>query len=305
MAQASGGRTVKNVNELQDALKAAKSGHVIVLAPGIYPAFSIHNLSFDEPVILTGAGAILQGVTVFGCTGLGFQGLSFQGDPDRLADGLLIRQSKRISVEGCEFQKLMYGIGHLNSADLRVEKNRFLNLRSDGMRGGGSSRLSIIGNHFTNFHPKMQADGRGDHPDAIQFWTVNTTTSAEDILVQNNLVERGDGLTIQGVFLGDDHHGKLPYIRPKLLDNVIVGGAWNGVTIGGGVDIEVARNVCLAFPDQGCRVRVQNVATGVVSDNQASDFVFDNMGKVKLTRNVRLAPARDRGVAFMRAREKI
>ncbi|WP_162257180.1 right-handed parallel beta-helix repeat-containing protein [Phenylobacterium sp. Root700] len=293
------------MSELQAALKAARGGETIFLAPGMYPAFIISSLSFDKTVTITGAGALLHGVVVAECRGLRFLKLNFQGDPQENANGILIRRSREIVVENCEFQNLMHGIGHLASASVSIKGNKFFNIRSDGVRGGGSSRVSILGNHFSSFHPQMRADGKGDHPDAIQFWTTNTTVSAEDIVIQGNLIERGAGLTMQGVFLRDESGGDLPYIRPKVLDNVVIGGAWNGVTIGGGVDVEVARNICLAFPDEGCRVRVSRARGGSVRDNQASDFVFSDLSNVQLVRNAKLAAVKDGGAAFMKARARI
>lgn len=296
---------VSTSDELVAALKRANGGETIRLAPGVYPGFSVSNLKFAQPVTVMGEDAVVQGkTTIYGCSNLTLDGLFFRGDPDRDSDCLLLRESNRLTVRGCEFQGAMCGIGHLNNTDLRIERNRFVDLRSDGMRGGGSSRVAIIDNHFSSFHPRMRADGRGDHPDAIQFWTSNTKAAAEDILIQRNVIERGSGSTVQGIFVGDESGGKLPYLRVRILDNVVIGGAWNGVAIGSGSDIEIARNVCLAFPDEGCRIRVQNVMSGVVSDNQASDFVFMNNGRVTLSRNKKLGAVNDGGAAFMRAREK-
>jgi len=296
---------VSTSDELVAALKRADGGETIRLAPGVYPGFSVSNLKFAQAVTVVGEDAVIQGkATIYGCSNLTFNGLFFRGDPDRDSDCLLLRESSGLTVRDCEFQGSMCGIGHLNNTDLKIERNRFVNLRSDGMRGGGSSRVTIVDNHFSSFHPRMRADGRGDHPDAIQFWTSNTKASAEDILIQRNVIERGDGSTVQGIFVGDESGGKLPYRRVRILDNVVIGGAWNGVAIGSGSDIEIARNVCLAFPDEGCRVRVQNVTSGVVVDNEASDFVFMNNGRLTLSRNKKLGAVNDRGAAFMRARQK-
>lgn len=294
---------VSSSDELVAALKVAKGGEVIRLAPGSYSGFTVSNLKFPQPVTVLADSALVQGkTTVYGCENLAIAGVRFSGDPDRDSDCLLIRESRHVAVRGCEFQGALCGIGHLNNRDLRFEGNRFSNLRSDGIRGGGSSRVQIIGNHFASFHPRTRADGRGDHPDAIQFWTSNTKTSAEDILIQGNLIERGEGKTVQGIFVGDESGGELPFVRVRILENVVIGGAWNGIAIGGGIDVEVVRNVCLAFPDEGCRVRVQNVSEGIVSDNQASDFVLVNLQKVKLSRNKKVAAVRDQGAAFMRSR---
>lgn len=296
---------VASSDELTNVLKKLQGGETIHLAAGVYEQFSVSRLRFNEPVNIIGEGATIEGkTTVFGCKNLTITGLRFKGDPDRDSDCLLIRESEAISVHACQFEGAVCGIGHLNNKKLRFERNSFVNLRSDGIRGGGSSNVEITNNHFLSFHPRMRADGRGDHPDAIQFWTSNTKASTEDILIQGNVIERGQGSTVQGIFVGDESRGKLPYVRVRILDNVVVGGAWNGIAISSGVDIEIARNICLAFADEGCRLRVQNVTNGVVIDNQASDFVFVNTGAVKLVRNKRLRAATDGGAAFMRARSR-
>ena len=58
----------------------------------------------------------------------------------------------------------------------------------DGVRGTGSSFVTIASNTFTDFRPNST-----DHPDAIQFWTYGSTASATDIVIKDNVFTRGTG----------------------------------------------------------------------------------------------------------------
>ncbi|PND70702.1 calcium-binding protein, partial [Escherichia coli] len=66
----------------------------------------------------------------------------------------------------------------LDSVGVTVRGNYFHDLRSDGVRGGGVSDIVVSDNLFTNFRPAF-----GDHPDAIQFWTLNQPNSASAITI--------------------------------------------------------------------------------------------------------------------------
>ena len=288
---------------LVSALKAAKAGDVVQLAGGDYSAVTLSGLKFNGTVTVTsqdpGNIAVLNGMTVKNCEGLTFQGLDFQVDPagkdypykitsssnitldgvrvhgslnDDVHDdqsGLQIRNSQDITIVNSEFEQLQNGISQLDNDGLTISNNYFHHIRTDGIRGGGSDHLVFSNNYFTDFHPV-----EGDHPDAIQLWTSNTTESATDITITGNVVVRGEGGAIQGIFLRDQVGG-LPYTNVTITGNLVVGGLTQGIGVNGARNALIDNNVVVGLPDQRSSIMMTNVE-GVVSNNTGTHLVVNS-----------------------------
>lgn len=290
--------TVNSSTALVSALKAAQSGDVIKLAAGNYASFSVSNLNFSGAgVTITSADptheAKLNGFGINASSGLTFQGLelvvnpavatsyqvlkssninldnlnvhgSLDGNAQNDTGGILIRESKNVVVSNSEFHELGYGLAHQDDSGLTVKGNQFHDIRLDGVRGGGTSHITIANNYFTNFQPQA-----GDHGDAIQFWTSNTTASAIDINVTGNVITRGAGNSMQGVFLRDES-GTLPYQNVTITDNLVVGAMNNGIMVAGAQHVTIANNVVSALTDQKSGITVQRVDDVTLLNNKAS-----------------------------------
>jgi hypothetical protein len=276
---------------LPAALAMARPGDVVKLPAGAYPPAKLQNLSFDPPVTVIGPGAVIQGLELRGVTGLTFRGLDFAAPPnkpypfviytsknlvfdadtfhgyDTVSAGLLIRNSSFVTVRHSEFSHLATGINHIDDVDLLFDSNNFHDIQVDGVRGGGSSRVTVKDNHFTDFYSKP-----GDHSDAIQFWTTNTKASATDIAIIGNVFQRGAGLVIQGIFLRDEI-GTLPFQRVEITGNTILGGMYNGIAVVGGKDVVIAHNTVIGFRDMQSWIRVQG-AGFTLSHNKANSYVI-------------------------------
>src|SRR6185437_8891671 len=249
---------VSTAAQLSAALASAHAGDTILLASGTYSGLVLKNVHFSSAVTITSADlahpATITDLIVNSCSGLTFSNLevdessstvtnpfqilsssniqlshlwihgSLDNNPSDDPAGLFIRNSDHITVSGCEFEQLWHGAGFLDSNYLQFTRNSFHDIRSDGIRGGGSSFVTISDNSFTDFFPNFAA---GDHPDAIQFWTTNTTASAHDITITDNVISRGTGAAVQGIFLRDQV-GNLPYENVSITGNMLVGTAFNG-----------------------------------------------------------------------------
>jgi Ca2+-binding RTX toxin-like protein len=320
---------VKDSAGLVSALKVAKAGDVIQLQAGTYAPTAITGAKFDGAVTITSqdptAMAKLTGLMVKDSQGLTFRGLEFvvdgakadypfqvlgskninldalnvhgslDGNPLNDAAALMIRNSTNVTVTNSEFHELRHGIAHLDSNGLRIEDNHFHDIRTDGVRGGGSSDVTIKGNYFTDFHA-----GEGDHPDAIQFWTTNTTKSATNIVVQDNVVLRGDGDPIQGVFFRDQVGG-LPFTDVKIIDNLIVGGMYNGITLNSGKNLVLTGNVVSGLPDQKSWISVVNSEGVSMAGNKATAYNTDGATIVTRSGDTTIATPTDGGKALQAA----
>ncbi len=320
---------VKDSAGLVSALKVAKAGDVIQLQAGTYAPAAITGAKFDGQVTVTsqdpGAMAKMTGLMVKDSQGLTFRGLEFvvdgakadypfqvlgskninldalnvhgslDGNPLNDAAALMIRNSANVSVRNSEFHELRHGIAHLDSNGLRIADNEFHDIRTDGVRGGGSSDVIISGNYFTDFHA-----GEGDHPDAIQFWTTNTTKSASNIVVQDNVVLRGSGDAIQGIFFRDQVGG-LPFTNVKIIDNLVMGGLYQGISVNGGKNVEVSGNTVSGLPDQKSWVALINTDGASLSGNTATDYLVDGATNVTRLGDKVVATPTDGGKALQAA----
>lgn len=313
---------VSTTAALNTALKAAKAGDTILLSTGTY-ALTATKLNFASDVTIASADAsrpaALTSIAVTDTTGLTMRDLelkatpaagsnsfrvtdsedihfmrvsvhgSLDGDPRGDMNGLLIRGSRNVSVEDSEFQDLGHGISHLNSSLVTIARNEFHHLKVDGVRGGGSSDVTITANLFRDFHP-----GGADHPDAIQFWTTNTTTIARNIVITDNAFIRGDGAPVQGIFLRDQE-GDLPYEKVLISGNVVAGATYNGIMVNGARDVTVTDNLVQGFSDRKSWIRLQDVSTATVSGNSTSHLIFETSINVTTLANTTLALATDDG----------
>ncbi|MBL8556278.1 MAG: right-handed parallel beta-helix repeat-containing protein [Phenylobacterium sp.] len=320
---------VSDAAALAAALRAAQPGDVIALAAGRYDDVAISKLTFaGAGITITSqdsrSPAEISGLNVQNSGGITFRGLTLLADPDdgaipnlvsgseRIAfdrvyfhgslngdptddvGGLQIRGSADVSVTHSTFEQLYWAISHLDDTRLTISDNEFHDLRMDGVRGGGSSNVTIARNSFRDFHIKD-----GDHGDVIQFWTTNTTASAHDILVEDNIFSRGDGYYVQGICLRDENGG-LPYERVIIRGNILVGSTYNAITVDHAVDVAVENNTVQALLDRNSYIRLTRIDGLTVDDNATMRLTILESSDVSETGRVILAPVAD-GAAALRA----
>lgn len=305
--------SVSSTAALLSALRSAKSGDVIKLAAGNYSNVSLSNLQFNGNVTIQSADknrpAVLSDLTLNNVRNLTVQDIEVAANPakgdnpikvlsstnivmDRMnvhgtlnndssddVAGMLIRNSNSVTVKNSEFQELSFGLGHLDSNGLIFTGNNFHDIRSDGIRGGGSSNVLIAENHFSDFYPIG-----ADHPDAIQFWTTGTTRDVSNIVVRNNVIERGEGRQMQGIFLGNEINKT--YSNVSITDNLLIGTGYNGIAVSGGKNIVIDNNDIVSIEGSRSWVRLTNVDNGRVSNNAAIDFLYTGVRGVARSNNL-------------------
>ena len=291
--------TARSLLSLTLAMKTARPGATIVLAPGSYGQVSLSDLSFDAPVTLIAKDVELSGLVLNKVSGLRIVGVTVAiEDPTaggRLAindsrnirisemsarglprgQGLFLIRSSNIRVDKSRFEGFRNGVAHSGCYDVAIEGNTFLRLGSDGVTGAGTSRLLIKDNDFADFAPTP-----GAHPDAIQIFTKGTTSSAEDISIIGNRIRRGSGGIPQGIFI-TDQVGTLPYRRVVIRDNIIEGAMHNGIAVSHAEDVEVSGNSVQPYDDMNSRINITRVTRGQAFNNRYWKLVpTDNQGVV-------------------------
>jgi len=270
--------SVSTTKDLLTALSKAASGDTITLATGTYANVTLANLKFASAVTITSANpdkpAILTDLMVKNSSGLtfsklelseltpskmfGFQivgsnaitldKLDVHGLPNvgsgQEGSPLMVRNSTGITITNSAFHDAQTGVSILDNKGLTITNNSFSNLSVDGIHGGGDSNVLIAQNSFTNFHPNPNY-----HPDAIQLWTTNTTASASNITIDSNLITRGTGDPIQGIFISDQV-GNLPFQNVTITNNAVLGALYNGIAIKGVDSGTVTGNTVIGYTDQ-------------------------------------------------------
>jgi Ca2+-binding RTX toxin-like protein len=314
--------------ELLAAAKLAQPGDEIRLAAGQYSGVALKGILPAGNVTITSADpanpAVFSDLMVSGSSNLTianvkmlvpsnsftwyhFQILSssnikvvdtvFDGPgmtPVQSTTGLIVRNSTNVSVDSSEFKNLVFGVAFFDNKGVSVTNSVFHDIRTDGIRGGGNSQVNYSFNFFTEFHPAT-----GEHADAIQFWTTNTTAPTSDINIVGNTIVRGaTGSAIQGIFFRDELM-TMPYSNVTVKDNIVIGGAYNSITLDGVISGTATGNSVIAFPDQDAWIRTQNTTDQLVlSGNTAFKYVTQFN---ELVDNSTTAAVTDGGLAAMQA----
>jgi Ca2+-binding RTX toxin-like protein len=297
--------TASNAAELTAALRSAQGGDTILLSAGTYSGLSLQNLNFDTAVTIrsadpshlavisdftlsaskglafntldfTAASSTVDGYAfrVSSSTNISFDSLSVHGSMDGNAandeNGFLIRDSSGVSVTNSDFQQLYTAINHLDDNGLKFSGNVIHEIRMDGIRGGGSSNVEVTGNRFYNFHAQT-----GDHDDAIQFWTVGAKAASSNVVVTDNVIVRGSGDPIQGIFI--EAGGDMPLTGIRIINNSVTGGMYNAIHVWEGKDVLISGNTVTAYQDMQSWIRVEHGVGITLQDNSAYTYILKDL----------------------------
>lgn len=312
------------------AIKAAKGGEVLILAPGAYGPITIKGQVNAGMVTITGEGAKLLGLDLQKSEGFRFSGLEFDAGasgayvfrvsasrdvhfdhlhvhgPDAATFAGLKTPPSGISfLNGCEDVSITDSeFHHLNRAcggsgdRVVIARNDLHDLRTDGMMWSDTRDIWIVDNTIRDLTPSA-----GGHPDGIQFMTTGTSRASENILIARNVLDRGQGAAFQGIFLGDEV-GSLPFKNVRILDNLLIGTGYNGIAVGHGENVELERNELLSFEGKTNKtwILIKNTKGLVSRDNQAIELAYNGVTGLVDEGNVKNQPALDGGLAALAAR---
>lgn len=315
---------VSSAEALTSALRSAQAGDTVYLASGTYSATTLLGFNFGgEGVKVVSADASnpaeLLGLKVTQSSGMTFKGVvlkdvdattdyDFQvkdssrivfdnvklvgqaGDAGYTSNPFMIRSSTDITVRNSDVSHVRYGINMLNNSGVTIANNNFQDIRTDGVRGGGNSNILITGNKFTDFKPAV-----GDHPDAIQFWTTNQTTISSNITITNNVVTRGNGAPMQGIFMRDEST-TLPYTNVVISGNVVLGGLYNGIAVSNASGLKITNNIVAGYSDQKSWISVNNAADW--SGNGAQLYMLNGKQITTPLGNLSLSAVTDGGTSL-------
>ena len=318
---------VRDTPQLVMVLRQSRGGQRILLAPGEYAPFALRGIAPPTELVITSQDparrAVLTGVNLRDGANLTFRNVVLRSSGKAVQEDFLFRGMRKLTISNilasgragpvglaedkimqlrectdaaisrAEFTNAVIALSLLDTNGVSVTSSYLHGLRMDAIRGGGNSNVLIAYNHITDFSPKA-----GDHPDGIQFWTRRQKVAAHDIRIAGNVIHRGSGKPMQGIFMRDET-SSLPYRDVGIQDNIVIGGMFNGIAVLSETNsLTLKSNVVAAYPDMKSWIRVNDHAT--LRDNSSPIYLIGNK-RAKVVRNNRIVPVRaDAGAAALK-----
>ena len=289
--------TVGSVSDLNAALKSAHAGDTILLKAGTYDGVGIYGFNYNGAVTIQSAdpthqavinnldieqssgiaiknvnvevtGTTANAVMVGTSSHISLDGLTIYGTSTTLTGtGVFVRNSNDVTLSNSDISQLGSGVGHLDDSGLTILNNNIHNIEADGIIGGGSSHVTVSGNTFSDFHTAA-----GDHPDAIQFFGGDLASSpSTDILVSNNVITRGDGSIIQGIFVENTSN-------IVITGNAMAGTMTNGIAVSASPNTLISGNFLDGFTDMGTEIVTRGASANVTVVGNTTQGVLNYAG---------------------------
>ena len=234
--------------ELAAAIASARPGDRLVLARGEFAPLNITDRTFPTPITIEASAATIDGVTIRGSRGITIIGGTVRTDPAQTFV-IAVDFSKNITLSGIRVTGGRIGITVSRSQDVKVQKNDFDGVRSDGVNIAMSQRVLIEDNLCHNFNPiqaTYDAAGKlvkdGDHPDCVQGWSNPRYPPTADITIVGN---KGSGF-MQGIFFGNPGQGG--FDRLIVRNNEFTLSAFNGIVLAEARNSVVRDNIVRTAP---------------------------------------------------------
>lgn len=133
------------------------------------------------------------------------------------AQGVIIRSSAGIVLEGNTLGKLSHGVTIKDSHDVQIVDNDIRALQCDGIRVAGVDGLLIAGNHL---HDMIGSTHEYNHDDMIQIWGTGITVNNQNITIRENILDCGNGARYQMIF----GHNEMFEANGLTFSNILVEG---------------------------------------------------------------------------------
>lgn len=238
-------------------------------------------------------------LSILGGSGLRVEGVTFTGDPvsfrPELEAALTVRKASDVTIASSRIEGFRNGVALRDSSRIVITGNAIRRMQTDGIRAAGVRDLRIARNVIASFTPAPR-----DHPDGVQLWSRNPQEASENIVIEENLILKGQGMPIQGIFLRAAPNA--PFRNVTIRANMVVGQRWNGIAVMGADTVAVSANAILPMSGQMSWLRLASCTNAIANGNQAGRFVVN--ADVRQTGNVLtgLAPATESAIRQWRAR---
>jgi hypothetical protein len=131
--------------------------------------------------------------------------------------GVQVRDTNGFTFEGNEVSNFFQGVSVGRSQNISIRDNDLHHNQGDGLKLSEVKGITIENNWFHDFLGTSQDI---NHSDYIQFFTANTTSSSENIVIRGNLLAKGEYAS-QSIFIRDDL-GDANASSPTRFKNVLI-----------------------------------------------------------------------------------
>jgi len=312
---------VNNQAELDAAIKSAKGGETILLAPGTYPSIYLYSVNpaanvtiqSQDPNNKAVIGSVKMNLSsnitlkdldvlntvkpanpdapvnqILGSRSITIDGVKFSGgtgDPSNASGmGMSLLNVSGIKVINSSFDHYVVGMAVKGGTDVLVQNNYFRDNRRDHADFAEMTNVTIDSNRFEGLYPLD-----GEHPDAIQFMTGGASIGNTNVMITNNVIMQGAGRGSQGILMGEEA-GNRPYKNVTIQNNLVyLTGFYHGISIMNAEGVKIDSNTVLSVADEKSTwIRVENVS-GSVTNNVTDQVLLGGTNTVTTSRNVELA----------------
>lgn len=256
---------------------------------------NVSNLAFEGVKfdLVTSSAGNFTPFKVDNSSNIAFRNASFDGAlVEGLGEkqGLLVTDSKNITVEGSEFFNFWYGAGFHDVENLTFRGNNLHDMAYDATRFSNIAVGLIEDNRYSAMKNPQAA-----HRDMIQFWTEGDSTPSHDITIRGNVITSDDApAMVQAIFLYNEavtRHGAgkaMYYSNVVIEDNYILGNHPNAIVVGPATGVSVKNNIVVqdtgnvaSRPGWNPEINVDPASTGVtISGNTANEITNVKAGWV-------------------------
>jgi hypothetical protein len=299
--------SVATPTALQSALKTARPGDVIQLAPGDYGSMVLTDAQYAAKVTIKSADprrrALFTRLVINNARNLALSGLdvSYIPKPGEGNAQVMIRINNgsgitldNLYVHGViddDVSNDLNGLGAYNVEGLSVTNSRFLHVNagikvergrnvvidhndigfigSDAIEIPGSNGITISQNKIHDFRTNP-----GIHPDGVQCWTTRQPSGCKNVRILGNQIIGSPGHEPQGVFFGDeDRVGG--YENIEISGNRFVMTLWHAISLSSAPkNVTIRSNEVIAGPNYTPWIRVD--APAVVEGNTAPAYFINS-----------------------------
>lgn len=314
---------VSTAAQLTAALKTAKGGETILLAPGNYGAVSINaakpagvvtiksadpandavlrtlkvsnsvNLSFEDLDIrhplLAGEADYVPAIWIATSKHITMNGFDITGSLDGNANndgwGIRLDTSSNVMIANSSFQQLNRAMITNNADAVVIAGNKVTEVR-EGFDFADVQHVIIEGNAISKVQPNW---AKGDHPDAIQFWNNGVASGSSDVIIRNNSILTDAKAVVQGIFVGMEN-AALRHSDFVVENNLYYGDSTHGISLYGVDNATVRGNtvISIAGGTYESAVNLNYVRGAIVEDNIAPMLRQTKSSGVTMTNNVDL-----------------
>ena len=197
----------------------------------------------DKPVNLT----YVENVSITNSEFVGndLSGTDFKLDGYGAGIGLWVANSDEIDVSNNSFHNYFRGAVFSSVDSLEVTGNDVSGMSSDGFNFVRVADTLIEDNYFHDFRASPIGDA---HMDMIQFWTANTGSPSENVVIRGNLFDSGEGDRTHSIFMRNEEvdRGKagdeMFYQNILIEDNVIHNSHSHGISVGASNGLIIRNN---------------------------------------------------------------